>query len=57
MYRSIILVIMETVCDPNKLNKTFQLLGFDGWHFTDVRGYARGFVVVWREDDVCMSLI
>ena len=47
MYRPSILLITETRCDPNKLKKEFQLLGFDGWHYPDFRGYARGIMVAW----------
>lgn len=56
MYRPRILVIMETRCDPNKLEKTFQLLGSDGWCCTNIRGYAGGLVVVSIEGDVSISL-
>lgn len=56
MYRPRILVIMETRCDPNKLEKTFQLLGSDGWCYTNIRGYAGGLVVVSTEGDVSISL-
>lgn len=55
MYLPSILVIMDKICDPNKVNKNFQLLGFDGWNFTYVRGYAGGFVIAWREGDVSTS--
>jgi exonuclease III len=37
-----ILVILETRCDPEKLRKTFNLLGYNGYDFTEVRGYAGG---------------
>ncbi|KAI5393389.1 hypothetical protein KIW84_060496 [Lathyrus oleraceus] len=50
-----ILVIMDNICDPNKVNKNFQLLDFDGWNFTYVTGYAGGFVIAWREGDVSTS--
>ncbi|CAJ2657672.1 unnamed protein product [Trifolium pratense] len=51
------LVIMETRCDPNKLRRTFELLGFDDVIATEVQGYAGGIAVAWQSDcfsvDVC----
>lgn len=57
MYRPSILVIMETICDPNRPKKTFKLLGFNGLHCINVRGYAGGVVVSWREYNVSMNLV
>ncbi|MCI29443.1 hypothetical protein A2U01_0050652, partial [Trifolium medium] len=34
------LVIMETRCDPNKLRRSFSLLGYDEFSATEVQGYA-----------------
>ncbi|CAJ2673329.1 unnamed protein product [Trifolium pratense] len=51
------LVIMETRCDPNKLRRTFELLGFDSVVANEVQGFAGGIVVAWQSDcisvDVC----
>jgi hypothetical protein len=50
-------VIVETRCDPNKLRRTFKLLGYDEFTATEVQGYAGGIVVAWKKDyimvDVC----
>lgn len=37
-----LLVVMETRVDPNKLLKQFNKMSFDGFEYTDVRGYAGG---------------
>jgi hypothetical protein len=44
------IVILETRCDPEKLRKTFHLLGFDGFLATKVIGYAGGIVVGWKNN-------
>jgi hypothetical protein len=51
------LVIMETRCDPNKLKRTFNLLGFDGFLASEAVGYAGGIVVVWNENLFTVELI
>jgi hypothetical protein len=51
------LVIMETRCDPNKLRRTFSLLGYEEFSATEVHGYAGGIACGWNKDyitvDVC----
>jgi hypothetical protein len=49
-YKPIMLVIVETRCDPNKLKSTFQSLGYDNLVATEVQGFAGGIVVVWKEE-------
>jgi hypothetical protein len=39
---------METRCDPFKLWRTFELLGFDHMASTEACGYAGGIVVTAR---------
>jgi hypothetical protein len=55
--KPIMVVIVETRCDPNKLRRTFKLLGYDEFTATEVQGYAGGIVVAWKKDyimvDVC----
>jgi exonuclease III len=51
-----VVVIMETRVDPNKLNKTFKLLGFDYMQHTECRGFAGGIVVVWKSTDVQINV-
>jgi hypothetical protein len=51
------LVILETRCNPDKLRKTFQLLGFDGFLAAQVIGYAGGIVVGWRKEDMTVENI
>jgi hypothetical protein len=47
---------METRVDPNKLTKTFKLLGFDNMQHTECRGYAGGIIVAWKPSDVQISV-
>jgi hypothetical protein len=54
--KPVMLVIMETRCDPCKLKKTFNLLGFDGFLASEVNGYAGGIVVVWKEDYMMVNM-
>ncbi|MCH97659.1 hypothetical protein A2U01_0018655, partial [Trifolium medium] len=48
IHRPEIMVIMETRVDPNKLKKSFELLGFDSFACASNRGYAGGIVIVWK---------
>ncbi|MCI00709.1 hypothetical protein A2U01_0021731, partial [Trifolium medium] len=50
------LIIVEIQCDPSKLCGTFNLLGYDGFIATEVDGFARGIVVVWKEDCLKVEL-
>jgi hypothetical protein len=50
------LVIMETRCDPLKLRRTFELLGFDDMVSTEVRGFAGGIVVAWKRDNITVDV-
>lgn len=47
-HRPEIFVIMETRCNPARLQKTFRLLGFDGFCFAENRGFAGGIVTGWK---------
>jgi len=51
------LVIVETRCDPIKLRKTINLLGFDGFLATEVNGYAGGIITAWKKDDMTVTLV
>ncbi|GAU43826.1 hypothetical protein TSUD_399190 [Trifolium subterraneum] len=41
-HKPVLLVIVETRCEPSKLCRTFKLLGYDGFLATEVNGYAGG---------------
>lgn len=56
-HRPEILVIMETRTDAVKLQQTFEILGFDGFLFSEVRGYSGGIIVAWRSARVAVSLL
>jgi hypothetical protein len=47
---------METRVDPNRLTKTFKLLGFDNMQHTKCRGYAGGIIVAWKSGDVQITV-
>jgi hypothetical protein len=51
-----VIVIIETRVNPDKLSKTFNLLGFDGMSYSDCRGYAGGIVVAWKKDEVKVNV-
>lgn len=58
VYHPDILVIMETRIDPLKIKKnSFNLLGFDGFLNSEVRGFAGGIVVAWKSSVVNISLL
>lgn len=42
-----ICVVMELRVDALRLKRTFRLLGFDEFHFSNVRGFSEGIVVAW----------
>jgi hypothetical protein len=49
-WKPLMLVIMETRCNPDKLKRTFNLLGYDGFLATENSGFASGIVVAWKLD-------
>ncbi|PNX73217.1 ribonuclease H [Trifolium pratense] len=56
-WRPVMVVIVETRCDPNRLKRTFNLLEFDGFLASDVDGYAGGIVIAWKENLFMVDLI
>lgn len=50
------IVIVEMRCEPAKLRKTCQLLGFNGFIASDVNGYSGGIVLAWKEDFFSVDL-
>jgi hypothetical protein len=57
LHKPVMIVIMETRCEPEKLRRTFALLGFDGLCATDVNGFAGGIIVGWRKEDMKVQLV
>lgn len=51
------LVITEIRCDPEKLKRTFNLLGYDGFHAMNTNGYSGGIVVVWKVNKLMVQLV
>jgi hypothetical protein len=47
-WKPVMLVIMETRCNPDKLKKTFNLMGYDGFLATENSGFAGGIIVAWK---------
>ncbi|PNY06740.1 endonuclease/exonuclease/phosphatase family protein [Trifolium pratense] len=57
VHKPVMMVILETRCDPEKWRRTFALLGFHGFCATDVIGYASGIATGWREEDMKVQLV
>jgi hypothetical protein len=55
MHKPEVIVIMKTRVDPQKLSKTFKLLGFDNMQHTECKGFAGGIVVVWKTSEVYIN--
>lgn len=51
-YHPDIVVCMETRVDPQRLQNTFRMLGFDGYHFSPSHGFAGGIGVAWNSNNV-----
>ena len=51
------IVIVETRCEPAKLERAFQRPGFNGFLTTDNQGYAGGVIVDWIEEVMKVTLI
>lgn len=50
------LVIIETKCDSNKLNKRFKIMGFDDSLLVGNEGFACGIMVAWNKKLVTIEL-
>lgn len=57
IHRPEVLVNMETRVDPERLQRTFKLLGFDGFLASEVRGFSGGIVVGWKTNALRISLL
>lgn len=49
-----IFALIETRCNPARLKKTFRLLGYDGFTYSENRGFAGGIGVGWKIDAVSL---
>lgn len=49
-----VFAIIETRCNPLRTQNTFRRLGYDGFSFSENRGYAGGIAVGWKTDLVLM---
>jgi hypothetical protein len=56
MHKPVMLVIVETRCDPLSLEKTFKLLGYDGLVATEIHGYAGGIAVAWQKHNITIDV-
>lgn len=52
-----IVVVMETRVDPSRLRRSFQILGFDGFSYSNVQGYAGGIIAAWKKDRVRVQVV
>jgi hypothetical protein len=57
IHNPIMIVIMEIRCDPSKLRRSIQLLGYDEFTATEVQGYAGGIVVGWKKDNITVDVV
>ncbi|PNY15946.1 ribonuclease H, partial [Trifolium pratense] len=48
---------METRTDAENLRRTFQLLGFDGFQFSNANGYSGGIIVAWKGSIVDVEVL
>jgi hypothetical protein len=51
------LVIMETRCNPDKLKRTFNLLGYDGFLAMENSGFSGGIIVAWKVGCFVVNII
>jgi hypothetical protein len=51
------IVIVEIRCDPRKLQRSIQLLGYDEFAATEVHGYAGGIMVGWKRDNITVDVV
>jgi exonuclease III len=56
-HKPCLVVIMETRTSPVNLQRTFQLLGFDGYHFAETNGYTGGIIVAWKKESIGVDLL
>lgn len=52
-----IIVILEMRQNPTRLERTFQLLGFDGFVFIELFGFACGIIMAWKTEKVDIQVI
>lgn len=52
-----VLIIVETRVDPSKLKRTFLLLGYNGFCFAQVNGYAGGIIIAWKEENLHIKVL
>jgi exonuclease III len=55
-WRPVMLVVMETRCNPDKLKRTFNLLGYDGFLAAENSGFSGGIIVGWKGDSLIVNL-
>jgi exonuclease III len=52
-----VLVLMELRTHPMKIKNSIEMLGFDGYAFSENRGFSGGIVIAWKENIVFVSCI
>lgn len=52
-----IIVVVELRVDASRLRRTFQLLGFDEFHFFNVRGFSGGIIVAWSSSRIRVAVM
>lgn len=49
-------IVLETKIDLAKLCKKFNQLGFDGYKYTDVRGFLGGTDIAWKQEKMTITI-
>lgn len=52
-----VLVIVEPRVDPSKLQRTFPLLGYTGFCYSPVQGFAGGIILAWKQANVSVKVL
>ncbi|CAK8572330.1 unnamed protein product [Lathyrus sativus] len=56
IYKPSAYIVLETRCDPNKIHKSIQMLGFDGYMVMENQGFVGGIGVAWKKVYISMEV-
>lgn len=55
--KSDIFVVMETRSDPSNLKRAFSRVGFNGFYFSESRGFLYGIAMGWKDDKLQVHIL
>lgn len=55
--KSDIFVVMETRSDPSNLKRAFSRVGFNGFYFSESRGFLYGISMGWKDDKLQVHIL